>query len=711
MGELGERALDPREVGHLLSHVFELGGGERANVGAAAVGVDPHLEQLVDLTKGEPELLCAANEADPADHLGRVLAVAAGAPPGLGYQTLALVEAECLDADPCFARQLTDRESCFLHDRSVQPVPWYGVKRFFGVGRPSPAGWRLLPWATKLRPMGVRLFLTALIATNVGCSDCGGSPAARPANPTPHESSEADDAWVELAPPAGAGALGIDLRADGAGVVATWLDVLDAGGHAIRLATLAGDQWSEPITIAEGPDLVANWADFPRSAMGGDDARYVHGLHRSGESPYAYEIQLYRLDDGTVESLGVMHRDSTPTEHGFVSMVPTTDGVRLFWLDGRAQVDGGPTALYTTTAGSVIETAELLDDRVCDCCQTDAAVTGMGPLVTYRDRSADERRDIAVAGLGTGVTSVHEDGWQIAGCPVNGPAVGADTDRVAVAWFTGADGGSVRLAFSDDGGTSFGEPIVVDGGQPPGRVDVALVERGAVVSWLARAGGGGEVRVRFVGFDGRLGEPSGVGSTVAARASGFPVLAVDGARLLVGYRDGREPATLHVSALPLERLPRRPAERPESPSVRPPPVEAGDPLPAGLDVLDENGEATSITALSAERPLLLAFFARWCQPCREELATLEAVRAAHEDTLAVVVVGVDEGPHERAVSTARRWGFRGAVRRDAGAATALGVPPLPGLFLVSEGRIEGAWRGRPVGRAELDRALREAQGE
>ena len=186
----------------------------------------------------------------------------------------------------------------------------------------------------------------------------------------------------------------------------------------IRLATLAGDQWSEPITIAEGPDLVANWADFPRSAMGGDDARYVHGLHRSGESPYAYEIQLYRLDDGTVESLGVMHRDGTPTEHGFVSMVPTTDGVRLFWLDGRAQVDGGPTALYTTTAGSVIETAELLDDRVCDCCQTDAAVTGMGPLVTYRDRSADERRDIAVAGLGTGVTSVHEDGWQIAGCPV-----------------------------------------------------------------------------------------------------------------------------------------------------------------------------------------------------------------------------------------------------------------------------------------------------
>ena len=31
----------------------------------------------------------------------------------------------------------------------------------------------------------------------------------------------------------------------------------------------------------------------------------------------------------------------------------------------------------------------LLDARVCDCCQTDVAMTQDGPIVIYRDRSED----------------------------------------------------------------------------------------------------------------------------------------------------------------------------------------------------------------------------------------------------------------------------------------------------------------------------------
>lgn len=546
--------------------------------------------------------------------------------------------------------------------------------------------------------MVARLLALALV---IGCSDCSDDPeptaSAEVTLPAETESS----GWVSLDPPAAAGALGLDLRSDGDGAVATWLEPTEGESHAIRLATLEGDQWSEPITIVEGSDLIANWADFPRSARGGDGARYVHGLHRAGASPYAYEIRLYRVDGGRTESLGVVHGDGTPTEHGFVSMVPTSDGVRLFWLDGRATADGGATALYTTTVAETVATEERLDARVCDCCQTDAGLAGDVPLVAYRDRSADEHRDIAVGRAGARIP-LNDDGWKIAGCPVNGPALAAEGETAAVAWFTGADGGSVRVAFSQDGGASFGEPVVVDADQPPGRVDIALVDGGAVVSWLARAAGLGEIRARFVGFDGSLGESSVVGTTVAARASGFPVLARDGRRLLVGFREGSESARLRVRTLSIERLPRQPGG--ERPRVSPALVGSGDALPAGLDLLDGEDATLTIASLSGDGPLLVAFFARWCQPCREELAMLEAVRVARDD-LSVIAVSLDEGPHGRAEQTARRWGFGGRVLRDGGAATALGVPPLPGLFLVEGGHLRGGWRGEPVDRDTIERAL------
>ena len=64
-------------------------------------------------------------------------------------------------------------------------------------------------------------------------------------------------------------------------------------------------------------------------------------------------------------------------------------------------------------------------------------------LAAYRDRTEDEIRDIAVARLTKDgwqpPVRVHDDGWELAGCPVNGPAISTHEDRVAVAWFTGAD--------------------------------------------------------------------------------------------------------------------------------------------------------------------------------------------------------------------------------------------------------------------------------
>jgi len=521
------------------------------------------------------------------------------------------------------------------------------------------------------------------------------APTTRAAEPEPDPVA----GWRQLDPPAAAGALGASLTATEDGVFGTWLE--PAGdGHRVRFSVLRGETWTEARTVFESDDLIANWADFPRSARGGDGRVYVHYLrHSGGDAPHAYDVHLARARGaGAFDTLGMVHRDGTETEHGFVSMVPEPSGLRLFWLDGRASVEGGPTAVYTAGVGEGVGDATRLDDRACDCCQTDAAAGPDGPLLVFRDRATDEVRDVSIvrgaAGGFAAPAPVHRDGWRIAGCPVNGPAIDADGRRVAVAWFTGADGGSVRVAFSEDAGRTFAAPVVVDPDQPPGRVDVSLVDGGAAVSWLARRQGGAEVRVRFIGRAGALARPTVVATSDVARASGFPVLARDGERLLVAHRDGADPPRIHVWALPLSALPRGADDH--EPDDEPAPIALGDPMPAAR-VLDSDDASVELATLADGAPLVLAFFARWCQPCRAELRQLEAVGTRLGASTRVVAVSLDEGPAGRAEVTARRWGFEGRVVRDAGAAASLGVPPLPGLFVFgADGDLRGAWVGRPI---------------
>ena len=87
--------------------------------------------------------------------------------------------------------------------------------------------------------------------------------------------------------------------------------------------------------------------------------------------------------------------------------------------------------------------------------------------------------------------TVHSDGWEFWGCPVNGPAIDAVGEIASVAWFTVANEvAAVKVAFSDDGGRNFGAPVRIDQGNPMGRVDLEMLEDGtALVSWVEWAEG------------------------------------------------------------------------------------------------------------------------------------------------------------------------------------------------------------------------------
>jgi hypothetical protein len=270
---------------------------------------------------------------------------------------------------------------------------------------------------------------------------------------------------------------------------------------------------------------------------------------------------LAKSEDGgkSWEELGKLNSDDTPTEHGFVAFLPEGEGVRAFWLDGREMAEGGAMGLRTARIDGRIGPEELLDDRVCECCSNDAALTSAGPVVVFRDRSAEELRDIGIVrGLGSDWSTpslVAADSWRIEGCPVNGPGIDAAGERAAVSWFTGARAmPSVRLAFSDDSGATFGDPIVVEEESAIGRVDVALDGDGAAwVSWITARDAVGEIRLQRFLPEGPSGDALLVAETSAARASGFPRLQRLGERLYLGWVEVTEgvPSSVRLREIPL----------------------------------------------------------------------------------------------------------------------------------------------------------------
>lgn len=414
----------------------------------------------------------------------------------------------------------------------------------------------------------------------VVCVGLAGSLACAPDAPGEEPGGPAVVALEAAPTPAAPGSGEPNLTVDGSGVAyLSWLEPSEAG-HALRFARWTDGGWGEPRTIIDRPDLFVNWADFPSLALFGDGVMAAHWLEMSGPGTYSYDVRMALSRDGgeTWSDDIIPHRDGVAAEHGFVSLVPRAgDGgsggaaggsegrskLAALWLDGRATVDGAPMMLRFTTldASGTLGPEERVDASVCDCCQTAMVATAGGLVVAYRNRTDDEVRDIYVArrvdGEWTDGRPVHDDGWVIAGCPVNGPAMAAHGDTVVVAWFTaaetGGDGaesraevraagerGRVLAAFSTDGGATFGPPVRVDDGDAMGRVDVLAPDGGrAMVSWLERAETGAEVRVRRV-EPGAVGPAQTVAGAAAERTTGFPRMAQMGSRVVFAWTEPGE---------------------------------------------------------------------------------------------------------------------------------------------------------------------------
>src|SRR6185503_5458651 len=143
----------------------------------------------------------------------------------------------------------------------------------------------------------------------------------------------------ELATPASvdSGEPNLYATADGR-VFLSWLEKRGDNLHALKFAVLKQGRWSAPQTVAEGKDWFVNWADFPSLIELKDRTLVAHWLVKSDAQTYAYNVNLSRSDDGgkTWSKPLVPHKDNTPTEHGFVSLLPLSKArAGIVWLDGR----------------------------------------------------------------------------------------------------------------------------------------------------------------------------------------------------------------------------------------------------------------------------------------------------------------------------------------------------------------------------------------
>jgi len=296
---------------------------------------------------------------------------------------------------------------------------------------------------------------------------------------------------------------------DGA-VVLSWIEPGKAGAYSLRYAVRRGSAWSEARTVVANRRFFRHPAEAPEVIELGEHQWTAHWVEMPNESSEAEYLYVSASSDGLKwTEPAIAHKDRSPVEHGLVSMIGNGSGeASLFWLTTPKGEDG-PAYLMRTVVnaeGKEIK-EERLDSDVCSCCPTAVAKTSAGFIVAYRDHTPQDVRDIAVLRFEKGQwlpsKIVHSDNWKLNACPINAAAITAKDNRVAIAWFTGADNSpKVQIAFSEDSGANFGKPVLVSTGHAKGYASIALdSDGGAIVSWLENA----SVLVRRIASSGAPG--------------------------------------------------------------------------------------------------------------------------------------------------------------------------------------------------------------
>lgn len=304
----------------------------------------------------------------------------------------------------------------------------------------------------------------------------------------------------------------------------------------LNMASFDGTKWSPVQTMASDSTWFVNWADYPSVTANDNGVIGAHWLNKKTGGTYSYDVNIAFSNDW--ENVITPHKDETATEHGFVSMIPWKNGnILAVWLDGRQTANRADDEYYNidyamTLRGAIISSDGkiqkkfLIDDSVCDCCQTTLTKTANGAIVAYRNRTDNEIRDIYVSRFDGEAWSqpqnVYADKWNIGACPVNGPKIVAEGSNVTIAWYTGAgDAPKVKTAFSKDDGVTFSDPLILNKNKALGRVDAVIQGEKSYISWMEKGEKEDILKVALVKNEKKITEKT-IGNIKGSRSSGFP---------------------------------------------------------------------------------------------------------------------------------------------------------------------------------------------
>ena len=356
-----------------------------------------------------------------------------------------------------------------------------------------------------------------------------------------------------LTTPAGPGSLGPQLSvSEQKGPLLSWIEIRDDNAT-LKFAERNALGWSQPQTAASGADWFITDSDVPSVIRLSNGTLAANWLQNTDAELEAYNLRLsYSKDEGRTWARSFLpHHDGTTTQHGFATLFEIPgQGLGLVWLDGRQQAKdrkGSMSLRYASYDAQWKQTADMpIDAKVCECCSTSVAVTTDGVVTAFRNRTDDEIRDIYVSrlegGKWTDGKAVHDDGWKIDACPVNGPAVSAHGRDVAIAWFTTRDDkGEAYAALSNDAGRTWSDPVRLDEAGSLGHVDVEMLEDGsAVATWVEFGDGRSQFRTRRVERSGARSPAVVIAGASGGRVSGTPRLARQGNQLVFAWVESPE---------------------------------------------------------------------------------------------------------------------------------------------------------------------------
>ena len=345
-------------------------------------------------------------------------------------------------------------------------------------------------------------------------------------------------------PPVLKGSSEPSLIATGSGLILSWMEPHE-GDILLKMSVHNGINWTSPKTIASGQDWFVNWADFP-AIIANENSLFTYILKKSANSTYAYDVMYLVSKDlgNTWTSPQKLHQDTVTAEHGFVSAIPYKDGFYVSWLDGRNTINDAPMTIrgvYVDVEGNLNGAAEI-DASTCDCCQTTMTLINNKPATFYRDRTDEEVRDIYYSRMldstWTVPESLNADGWNILGCPVNGPRAATFNNTTAVAWFTGAaEEEKVKLKILSETENVFGDEIVVDSPNALGRVDIQMDSSKIYVTYLTKLDNRTYIKLSIYDFQGRLFDSELIGTVKPDRGTGFPRIALWHEQLIITWTD------------------------------------------------------------------------------------------------------------------------------------------------------------------------------